>query len=380
MFLLVALAASAPVTITQGWPCQRLNWAWRIVWTTCSINVFIPGTSNETPANIPSGIRTVGPAGNSLGYVFNQLAAPNLPLAQSQTLQVIPTTGVTFGTFFEADAVPAPQILCQNAPNTGAGVGATVRNRCRRALDSYGQLVKSCGLATGTPGALRGPNNLNPPDYLPTPQLQPHVSNMQALQLNARFCNLPVGTVGSMPNIFPGGPQFGPAYVCPGLMGWFNVVLNACGFTNNPNLNWPNLATPLAANNNFPNIFPTSAGSVGGGFQTLPQVTTPTTGGVGDTAASGPNYAFCAASAANAMNAKGTTFKTSRCRKALDQFGRTAGRCNASPIGGAAGPNQAGGYSDPLRLWAIGHQTPLSTGLMPLAPDGADAWAPNCNV
>jgi len=49
-------------------------------------------------------------------------------------------------------------------------------------------------------------------------------------------------------------------------------------------------------------------------------------------------------------NSKCPAFRTSRCRKALDQFGRTAYRCNptVAPSGTAAG------NSDPLRWLAAG--------------------------
>jgi len=256
-----------------------------------------------------------------------------------------------------------------------------MRNRCRRAMDSYGGLVKQCSLPTGL-APMRGPNNLNPPDWAPDATTVPHVSNMQALTMNARFCILPMGTFGAVPNVMGGlgGPQAGPAYICPGLLGWFNVVLNACGFTNNPNLNWPWLNTPLAASSNFPNVFPVQTAPLGGGFSTLPQLTQPISGGVGAFGTS-PLVTFCgtpSVSTQQGFNVNGPTFHTSRCRKALDQFGRTAGRCNASPVGTGTGPAQAGGYSDPLRLWAIGHGPNGGVGAT-LAPDGADSWAPNCN-
>jgi len=377
------------VIITQGWPCQRLNWAWRIVWTTCSINTFVPVSTPETPANIPWGYRTVGPQ-SGLGYSFNPTnSLPQLGVIQPATVQVN-IGGPWVGTFFESDSTPTPSILCQNAPNTGSGVSATVRNRCRRAMDSYGGLVKQCSLPASL-APMRGPNNLSPPDWQPDVTTVPHVANMQALTLNARFCVLPYQTVGALPNVMggTGGPQAGPAYNCPGLLGWFNVVLNACGFTNNPNLNWPNLNTqplgwtgPGAASANFPNIFPVQGSAVGSGFSTIPQLVQPGSGAtnvVGNQIGSAPNVGFCGTAGAG-FNINGVTFRTGRCRKALDQFGRTAGRCNASPMGTGTGPAQAGGYSDPLRLWAIGHSPFASAGNVAiLAPDGADAWAPNCN-
>jgi len=142
------------------------------------------------------------------------------------------------------------------------------------------------------------------------------------------------------------------------------------------------LGGPGAASVNFPNIFPVQGVTVGSGFSTLPQIVQPGNGGtnvVGNQVGSAPNYGFCGTAGAG-FNVNGAAFRTSRCRKALDQFGRTAGRCNASPMGTGTGPAQAGGYSDPLRLWAIGHSPNGAAGnVATLAPDGADAWAPNCN-
>jgi hypothetical protein len=334
MFIFVATALAG--TAALGWPCQRLNWGWRNVWTTCSINSYTPLTDIETPNTIPTGFRTRGPN------------------AQAPTAVVLP-----HGVFTPVAANALPTLLCSFAPNTGSGWTATLRNRCRRAIDAYGGLVKMCGAPQGLfPN--RGPvTGLAAPDFLPSSGHQPHVSNVQGLTHNAQMCLLPTGA-------YTPANLASPQNTCPGLLGWFTVVFNACGFSNAPNLSpaqVPNVATlPQQVATYFP--LGDTISKVNAGFGTVAPNT-------------GAGY-FCAPQAGgqpSSWNQVGNGFKTSRCRKALDQFGRTAARCHTSSATIAAGPAQAGGYSDPLRLLAVGGPATASAA----TPMGFNAWTPVCN-
>jgi hypothetical protein len=327
MFAFVATALAGTVAI--GWPCQRLNWGWRTVWTTCSINSFVPAATPD------SGLTQ---APTHYRYSSDSNLAP---------VRVLNTAGV----FTPSATAAIPGLLCTNAMATGSGTTANLRNRCRRAIDAYGALVRTCGLPAGVAGVIRGPNTLGP-DYAPTSGHQPHVLNVQGLGQNAQMCLLPAG-VQTPANIGT------PSTTCPGLLGWFTVVFNACGFTNAPGLSvaqQPN--TPYTA-------------------QYFPIGSTATASVLNGAAVSPTNRAgyFCATGGGNIPSswndASGTNFRTSRCRKALDQFGRTASRCHLSTLTGT-GPSQAGGYSDPLRLLAVG--------AAPATPTGINVWAPACNA
>jgi hypothetical protein len=332
MFTLVATALAGAAL---GWPCQRLNWAWRNVWTTCSINSFTPLTTAETPATIPNQFRMTG-------------ATPVTPTA------VLAGTGV----FTPVAANAVPTLLCGFAPATGSGPTATLRNRCRRAIDSYGGLVKICGAPQGLyPNRLAVPG-LASPDFQPQQGHQPHVSNVQGLTHNAQMCLLPAGAYGP-------GALASPQTTCPGLLGWFTVVFNACGFSLSPSMSpsmLPNAPSAVAPSVNA--IFP--LGNTINSAAVLVNPVSPTLGA---------GY-FCTTNAPSigtptGWNAAGATFRTSRCRKALDQFGRTANRCAISSASIAAGPAQAGGYSDPLRILAVG-----AAGVVPL---GFNSFTPACN-
>jgi len=126
MFVFVATALAGTII---GWPCQRLNWGWRNVWRTCSINSFVPitGTTTEVAAQIPTGFRqtTDTPSGPA-----RLISAAGI---------FTPLTGAG-----GSPAIAAPTLLCISAPATGTGATANLRNRCRRAIDAYGALVKAC--------------------------------------------------------------------------------------------------------------------------------------------------------------------------------------------------------------------------------------------
>jgi hypothetical protein len=326
MFLLVATALAGT---TIGFPCQRLNWGWRNVWTTCSINSYTPAATPESASTIPTGFR----------FSSDNNLAP---------VRVLATTGV-----YTPAVSTIPNQLCTNAAATGTGNTAGLRNRCRRAIDAYGALVQQCALPAGI--AIRGPNQLATPDWAPSSGHAPHVTNVQGLTHNAQMCLLPSGA-------YTPTNLNSPSNTCPGLLGWFTVVYSACQFS-------------LAG-----------AGAGSGGLNNVPSVPGNTPlyfplGGNADVAkvlnsqpVSPANRAgyFCqnaGGGAPNQWNQAGATFRTSRCRKALDQFGRTAQRC-ASSTSSMTGPAQAGGYSDPLRFMAIG----LSS-----SPMGFNSFAPACN-
>lgn len=326
MFLLLTTALAGTLI---GWPCQRLNWGWRNVWSTCSIHSFAPAATAETPNILPTGFR-------------------------QYTGATVPTNTLTNGGWYIPASGAIPKFFCDNAAATGTGLTSSLRNRCRRAVDAYGALVKSCSVAPHLAGN-RGPNLAGPAGTeAPSSALAPHVSNVAGLTQNAQFCSLPVGTTGT-PAVLAT-----PSNTCPGLLGWFTVVYNACGFTNAPGLH----PTQAPNTGNIPVYFP--YGGYGVTQSVIPN---------GAVAPSTRVGFFCAGSAGapDSWNQAGATFRTSRCRKALDQFGRTAARCHASSST-ISGPAQAGGYSDPLRLLAIG----ASSG-SPVSPNGFNVFAPACN-
>jgi len=197
-----------------------------------------------------------------------------------------------------------------------------MRNRCRRMLDVYGNLVKLCGTPAKTPMA--GPNTLTP-DYEPQTGHQPHVVNVQQLAFMAQSC------------ITPGAQYPTPLGTCPGLAGWFTVVWNACMFTAAPGVSTSSTGVP-----NIPAYLTNTAAPT---FQ----LATPLY-----LCGSTPNTAPVAATPA-AWNTKGLVFRGSRCRKALDQFGRTASRCSPTNT-----PNGMG-MNDVTRFLAqnLGTQSPF---------------------
>jgi hypothetical protein len=348
MFVFVATALAGTLI---GWPCQRLNWGWRNVWSTCSINSYAPQTGGpyvEPPTQVPTGFR-----------LTNTIGLPSIVLTASGWYA--PSAGAPTATL--------PSMLCANAMATGTGATANLRNRCRRAIDAYGALVRTCQLPPQTAGnrGPSGPNSVSP-DYAPQLGHAPHVSNVQGLTQNAQFCTLPAGA-------HTPADLNTPSNTCPGLLGWFTVVFNACGFSNAPGLAPALTSAPVSVpwtSNYFPiggvataAVIPTGAVSpvLGAGYFCAPIAGPMSATGGGPS--TGPS----------SWNVYGTYFRTSRCRKALDQFGRTAQRCHQSTAP-ASGPAQAGGWTDPLRLLAVGS---VAAGT-PTIPNGINSWAPACNA
>jgi hypothetical protein len=320
LFAVTALAAAN----NFGWPCQRLNWGWRNVWSTCSINSFSPTAgAAETSNTIPTHFRYT-------------------------TAPITPTTAVASTGVFTPVSSALPNLLCLWAPNTGSGITSNLRNRCRRAIDAYGALVKACQLPAAT--AIRFPNAVSP-DHLPYAGHLPHVTNVNGLTHNAQMCLLPAGA-------YVPANLHTPSTQCPGLLGWFTVVFNACGFTHAPGFS----PAQMPNTGYTPKYFLPSGLS----SDVLPGAPTAQRNGF-----------FCANAAAgpDAYNPVGAVFRTSRCRKALDQFGRTASRCHMSAAP-HTGPAQAGGYSDPLRYLAVGFVADRA----PAAPVGLNVLAPFCNL
>jgi len=194
-----------------------------------------------------------------------------------------------------------------------------LRNRCRRMLDVYGSLVRLCKLTPVVSGA--NPNAVNP-DHAPGSHHVPHDSNVQGLAYGAQQC------------LTPGTSYPTPTNTCPGLMGWFTVVWNACMFTSAPGVG--------------------SAG-LSAGVPHIPVYFNQPSAGTPNFQLGVPNY-LCGTSNAQATgpgvwNTKGTAFRSSRCRRALDQFGRVGRLCS---------PPQNQGTGDNLRWLAInfGMQSP----------------------
>jgi len=281
--------AAVQAAIVLGWPCQRLNWAWRNVWVTCSIVAYVPVAA--TPAG-------------SLQNGFTYAEAHNEPAAHAAVstpwyTPVSQLDGVTNKGVWTPSTSSSPK-LCQTAPNTG---GTFARNRCRRMLDVYGNLVKLCQ----TPSKSGAVTNTLSPDFAPSSGHHPHALNVQQLTFFSQWCLTP-------------GPQYPtPTSVCPGLAGWWTVVWNACGFTNAPGVTTaPN--GPLYIPNYFTNWW-----SAGVSFNTPQAICgplgTPLSGATSWVPRTGTGVS--------------NTFRTTRCRKALDQFGRTASRCTtAGTVGG----------------------------------------------
>jgi hypothetical protein len=278
------VVSSVLAVITLGWPCQRLNWAWRNVWVTCSINAYVPGV--------------VAPSAGTTGFL-----ATNAPLGTQAF--ALDTNGQFQPGVINGNADSGGPLICATSPNTG---GSFMRNRCRRMLDVYGNLVKLCGSPVKTPTL--GPNTLTP-DYEPQTGHAPHVVNVQNLAFMAQSC------------ITPGALYPTPTGTCPGLAGWFTVVWNACMFTAAPGVSTSPSGVP-----NVPGYLSSSAAPT---FS----LSTPVYLCGGTT----PGSLTPIASAPGAWNNRGVLFRSSRCRKALDQFGRTASRCSPSNTPNGMGVN-----------------------------------------
>lgn len=301
---MLLLASTAIAATALGWPCGRLNWAWRNVWSTCSINSYLPASSPSSSAtvvdNAPLFIRVY------------PTQAPMAPLTQMapNTYNVAPTA--TGG---------IPVAYCQFAAATDGTTGANnyLRNRCRRAVDAYGQITSACSqqpnvLQTTMGGVMRGPIPGTTLDWVPQASHQPHVTNVGLLAAHYQWCYTSAN---------PTGLYRSPASTCPGLLGWFYVVYNSCSF----NTYGPAVAT----------------GGIGSILTPLGNVLTPQ---VTNTGAATP-YVFNMCGGSTTLSPSvwltaGPTFRTHRCRKALDQFGRTAYRCRYTPnVPSRIGPKDA---------------------------------------
>jgi hypothetical protein len=334
MFFLVATALAGGVQI--GFPCQRLNWGWRNVWSTCSINSFVPVAATAAlDAVTPNGFQ-------------RSSATPLTPLTN-----LLPT-GV-YTPIGSGASTTVPQNLCSAATLTGTGNSAGLRNRCRRALDAYGALVVQC--KSPTENALTA-SGLATPDFVPANGHLPHVANVQGLTWNAQMCLMPAGA-------YTPANLNSPSNTCPGLLGWFTVVYSACKFSYANGLaNGPSVPGNLATYFPLGNVAQASAAGLG----FVNPVSPANRAGYFCTTRTGSPVGNGAPDVWN--DATGTAFRTSRCRKALDQFGRTAQRC-ATSTSSLSGPSQAGGYSDPLRFLAVG-----TAGNSPM---GFNSFAPACN-
>jgi len=281
MLFLFAAASATAVPILGAYPCQRLNWAWRNVWNTCSILSSVPA-SGAGGSNAAFFVQTTG----ALNYVLDTNG------------QYVPVNGAGNG---------FGPTLCANSPLTGTNMA---RNRCRRMMDVYGNLVFMCSLGPAKNGA--GPNT-GTPDYTPQSGHAPHTTNAKNLGYQAAVC-----MTGNGIN-YPA-----PGNTCPGLSGWFNVVWNACSFTNAPSV-----ITIPGAPGGLPGLFNVLA--IAPSTATLPA-------GTPNYQMNTPNY-LCGASGAPTSTTgpanyagKGTWFRTTRCRKALDAFGRAGARCGPSAL------------------------------------------------
>jgi len=277
LFSLVAtVLAVTPVIPT--WPCQRLNWAWRNVWVTCSVNAFTPVSATPV-GSIPAFFQAVHTA----------------PLSSSPGWPMLDGNGVFTPTGFGPN-------LCAFSPNTGANAA---RNRCRRMLDTYGQLLGLCQM--GPAKSMAGPNQ-GSPDWGPQNGHVPHTSNIKMLTQVSQIC------------LYGSGATFPiPSNTCPGLAGWFNVVWNACQFSNAPGV-----TTTALAPGGIPSYLTPAVQAGFGPNSPAYQLVTP--GYLcGSVAAPGT------AVSPSIWNIKGTTFRSSRCRKSLDAFGRAGIRCVAPP-------------------------------------------------
>jgi hypothetical protein len=213
-----------------------------------------------------------------------------------------------------ASGVPAA--YCQfGAATDGSTQTNYLRNRCRRAVDAYGQITTACSLQPNMlGGVVRGPIPGTTLDWAPQGSHAPHVTNMVNLAEHFKFCY-----VSTNPTLL----YKSPGTTCPGLLGWFYVVYNSCNFATT--------GTTIAPTGQVPMITP------------LGNVLSPWMVNTG----TGTPYVFnlcggVATASPAAWFTAGPTFRTNRCRKALDQFGRTAYRCRYSPnVPSKIGPNDA---------------------------------------
>jgi len=332
MLFYFAVGAQAASAVQIGWPCQRLNWAWRNVWTTCGINTMVPTTTAAliVPATTPGGIyfNNIGPASPGTAYVpLSQVSAAGVFVPQNIA------AGATAPNFCTTGGGGFGVVPTANTPIYG---GTLQRNRCRRMLDVYGNLVSLCASPKFTPRY--GPTGANTngvvqvADWLPVAAMAPHANNAAALAVMAQQC------------ITPGPLAPTTLGTCPGLMGWFTVFWNSCAGAPGaapgiapvvPTTVAPAMPSALWFPDYLSPNAPQPPSTPGGGWQ----LTTPTN------LCGGTPSAFTIS--ATEWNVKGTSFHGTKCRRSIDQFVRTANKCIA----------QAAGGSDPLLGLAAQLQT-----------------------
>jgi len=306
--MLFHFVLSAQAAVLIGWPCQRLNWAWRNVWTTCGINTVIPVTQAALtlPATTPGGIFVNQAAPSSSAPL--QTSVPNSQMstvtgnfnpASGNAPWLCTTGGGGFG------VVPTA-----NTPIYG---GTMQRNRCRRMLDVYGNLVSLCATPKLVPRYT--PNLVNPgaSDYAPSSAQTPHATNAAALAIMAQEC------------ITPGPFMPSVTTTCPGLMGWFTVFWNSC-------------AGGIGAAPGVAPTMPSAATQPSALF--FPDYLSPGTAGWTLTSPlnlCGAGNGVAGTVSATQWNVAGTAFHGTKCRRAIDQFVRTSTKCSAtgSPYGGS---------------------------------------------
>jgi hypothetical protein len=302
LFSLFAAANAGSYVITT-FPCQRLGWAWRNVWVTCSIDTRVPGTMaipsstnayDAAAPNINEGLNFIGNAAYTVPNIDIDIPSGNYYMVPGFSLNTAAQKNARFCT-----AVGSP---------TNPVIG--VRTACRRAIDLYGSLLELCrnplrsGLRTPVVGNAQAPSNTggaifvgtqNQWQYaIPGTTMAPHASNVAALNSLQQLCA----------NTAP----VSPSTSCPGLVGWFTVVYQACNFNN---VKGGTLKPPGA---NTPEYQTTVAGAwklVGTGYELNPL------GSLCDTTAA----------SSTAWNPSGPGFRGTACRRAIDQFTRTANRC-----------------------------------------------------
>jgi len=199
-------------------------------------------------------------------------------------------------------------------------------------LDVYGNLYFLC--KTPVFATHWAPNSLTP-DWAPTGGDVPHGNNVAQLSFIAQSC------------VTPGTSYPVPQNTCPGLMGWFTVVWNACNLALAPGVPSPNGNTP------------TMGGTPGYNSPNVPAYLTPS---INNPSFNLGTPAYLCGSIPQATgsytmftpglwNPKGVSFRTTRCRRALDQFGRAADRCKTTTLPG---------NTDPLRYLAsnLGNESP----------------------
>lgn len=338
MLLSLFLGASAGASyVISTYPCQRLGWAWRNVWVTCSIDARVPGDyimpTGITPhyvnaPNFNEGFRSYGSSPYNAPTLDLNLLAADAPSQYAVTPFTLVTNSQKALQFCKAVG-GAPSIADTNLHMLG------VRTACRRAIDLYGSLLELCRNPVRARIPLMPPGNAATPTngqliigtknkwtFAGVPSLTvgvpnegwltPHFANGQTLQYMQHEC------------IAPGQLGFVANNNCPGIIGWWTVVYQACNIANT-------------------NPFRTAGVNSEGHYSPRAQaiVMDATKHGVSTTWDSlAVPGAFCrnAATTPDAFNPTGPTFRGSACRRALDQFARTAHRCQ--PNDGTLIPTQ----------------------------------------